>query len=116
MRIECTREDDVTIIAPRGELDVATAPALQKRVQELIEDGWIKLVFDFRELTHITSSGLAVLALCLQLLRPKNGLIAVAAASGIVKEVIKIWAGRHSPFVPSFSTVEEALKSFTEES
>jgi anti-sigma B factor antagonist len=115
MRIECSRKDDVTIVAVEGELDVATAPALQKRVKDMIEDGQIKLILDFSELAHITSSGLAVLAFCLRLLKPNNGRIAVAEATGIVKEVIEVWVGRNPQVVPTFATVEDALKSFATE-
>ena len=116
MRIECARKDDVTIVAVTGELDVSTAPILQTHVKDLIEAGQVKLVFDFADLTHITSSGLAVLALSLQLVKPKNGAVVVAAAGGIVADVLAVWAGRKPQVVPSYASVDEALASLAEES
>ncbi|MEW6357516.1 MAG: STAS domain-containing protein [Planctomycetota bacterium] len=116
MRIECTVHDDVTVLHLTGELDVSTAPALQKRVKDIIERGERKLIFDFSDLAHITSSGLSVLAFCVQMLTPKKGLVAIAGAGGLVKEVLDVWAGKKPAFVPSYPTVEEAMKRFAEES
>jgi len=115
MHIECTEKDGITVIAVGGELDVATAPTLQKRMANLIEDGHTKLVFDFHDLKHITSSGLAVLAYCYKLVTPKNGLVAVASASGMVKEIIGVWAGSNPQFVPTYPNVEDAVNALSKE-
>ena len=112
MNIQCTQRDDVTIVAVEGVLDVATAPILQKGVKELVAGNQTRLIFDFSDLDHITSSGLAVLVMSLQLLKPKNGLVAVAGADGLTKEVIGVWAGKTHPFIPSFATVEQAMQYF----
>jgi len=116
MRIGCTEHDDVTVFQVTGELDVSTAPILQTHVRDEIEKGRLKFIFDFSGLRHITSSGLSVLALCVQLLTPKGGLVAVAGAHGLVKDVVEVWGGRNAAFVPSYPTVEDALDKFAEES
>ncbi|NOZ22951.1 MAG: STAS domain-containing protein [Planctomycetes bacterium] len=116
MRIEFTEHEDVTVLAITGELDVSTAPALQTRVRDLVENGRLKLIFDFGGLNHITSSGLSVLVFCVQLLNPKNGLVAIAGAKGLVKQVVEVWAGKKPSFVPSYPTVEDAIAKFAEES
>ena len=50
---------DRTVVVPRGELDMASAPELEEAVLPRLEDGaWI--VLDLRSLDFIDSSGLRV--------------------------------------------------------
>jgi anti-sigma B factor antagonist len=49
--------DDGVIVAPRGELDIATAPQLRAALRRL-EPPPSTLIIDFRELTFLDTSGL----------------------------------------------------------
>ena len=60
MTVEITRNSDVLVLALTGRLDTTTAPALDKTIQENIND--IKsLALDFKGLEYISSAGLRVL-------------------------------------------------------
>jgi anti-sigma B factor antagonist len=48
------------VVAPCGELDVATIPRLEDRLQELVADGWEALVLDLRGLSFMDSTGLSL--------------------------------------------------------
>lgn len=52
--------DEVTV-APTGDLDIATADALDREVRELRTSGFDRVVIDLRDVTFIDSSGLRVL-------------------------------------------------------
>src|SRR3954452_14106959 len=55
------REDgDAVVFAPRGELDLATAPELEEAVLGVLERGGV-VVIDLRELEFMDSSGVRVL-------------------------------------------------------
>ncbi len=60
MTVEIKRNSDVLVLALTGRLDTTTAPALDKTIQENIND--IKsLALDFKGLEYISSAGLRVL-------------------------------------------------------
>ena len=47
-------------VMPHGELDLATAPEVERRLRELRESGFDHVVLDLRELVFIDSTGLRV--------------------------------------------------------
>ena len=53
-------EGDTTVFAPRGELDLATAPELERAVFAALE-GEGRVVIDLRDLEFMDSSGVRVL-------------------------------------------------------
>jgi anti-sigma B factor antagonist len=64
-RLEVEPERDLARVCPVGEVDLATAPSVHARVQELASDGFTRVTLDLREVTFLDSSGLRmVLALC----------------------------------------------------
>jgi anti-sigma B factor antagonist len=52
---------DCHTLSLAGELDVATAPALQEKIDRLCEDGAREIVLDLHELSFIDSSGLRLI-------------------------------------------------------
>ncbi len=57
VRVERKTAGNVTILAFAGEFDAANVPSTIEEIDGLIE-GSLRLVFNFRELTFIDSSGL----------------------------------------------------------
>jgi len=48
-------------VAPSGELDLATAPALGTALASAVAEGATRVVLDLRELTFVDSSGIGVI-------------------------------------------------------
>jgi anti-sigma B factor antagonist len=48
-------------VEPIGELDMATADALQQQLRELRESGFDELVLDLRRITFLDSTGIALI-------------------------------------------------------
>ena len=107
MEVKEEKRGDVKIIGLRGRLDAETSPSVEKRLMNLMDQGERRLVFDFSELTYISSSGLRVLIEVVRNLQKTNGKLALAALSDHVLEIIKI-AGFTSIF-SIYPTCDEAV-------
>lgn len=59
--IDDDRRDGSTVVAARGEIDVATAPALRERLDLVIDRDSGPVVVDLTSVTFIDSTGLGVL-------------------------------------------------------
>ena len=60
-RIEITPGPNRVVVAPVGDLDMATAEPLWDEIERLRQRGFEKLVLDLRGLTFLDSSGLRLL-------------------------------------------------------
>jgi anti-anti-sigma factor len=52
---------DAVVVAPVGELDLATVPLLDAELRQLREAGFMQLVLDLRGLSFLDSSGVQLL-------------------------------------------------------
>ena len=57
----------------RGELDIATAPALREHLSEVVTHGWIDIAIDIAELRYIDWPGLSVLVMTQKRVEEMNG-------------------------------------------
>ena len=59
-RCEVEAERGRVRVTPQGELDLATAPEVERRLRELRESGFDHVVLDLRDLVFMDSTGLRV--------------------------------------------------------
>jgi anti-sigma B factor antagonist len=59
--VRLERRGDAAVVVPTGELDLATAPALEASLNRAFADDVPRVVLDLRELEFIDSSGLRTL-------------------------------------------------------
>jgi len=90
MDILIKKEANATAVTVTGRLDAVTAPEYEKKMQELIAGGDIRLVVDFEQLDYISSAGLRGLLVTAKLLKAKGGQVRFANVKGTVKEVFDI--------------------------
>jgi anti-sigma B factor antagonist len=107
MQIIEDKKGDVKIIGLCGRLDASTSPSVEKQLLALMDQGEIRIVFDFSELTYISSLGLRVLIFVAKQVQKAGGKLAIAAPSNQVYEIFKI-AGFTSVF-SIYPTREEAV-------
>ena len=60
-RVEVQNQDQATVIAVSGELDLASSPALQEELDRVSASDSQLLIIDLRELDFMDSTGLSVL-------------------------------------------------------
>ena len=86
MTIEIKRNVDVLVLELAGRLDTTTAPALDKTIQENIND--IKsLTLDFKGLEYISSAGLRVVLGAQKIMQKLGGMKVV----NVCEEVMEIF-------------------------
>jgi anti-sigma B factor antagonist len=83
-------EDNVKVVALRGELDFDKAPDLGRVLDELRADGEREVVIDLSELTFIDSSGISVLVGAARSAAAEKGTLVVAGPTPPVRRVFDI--------------------------
>ena len=96
-----SRDVTRTVIAVRGELDVATGPALEASIGEARAAGG-ELILDLRELRFIDASGLAVLLRAQQRARRAGQRFAVSARARPLERLLALTGLRDELTVVAF--------------
>ena len=101
---------DVRAIRITGNLDTKTAPAAQKQLIQLIDNGATKILVDVGYLAYITSSGLRILLVAAKRLKGTDGELRICNPNTVVRDVMM-----YSGFLDIFKVYKsqaEALVGF----
>jgi anti-sigma B factor antagonist len=109
MDIQRREEQGWSVVAVRGRLDAVSTPDFEKKVLGWIEEGTRKVILEFSALEYISSAGLRSILLLAKKLKGAGGALAVAGASGVVREVFTI--SSFDTIIPILETLEAALAS-----
>jgi anti-sigma B factor antagonist len=80
----------VTVVSPRGRLDMASAPAFRDQMRDLVSTGSSCLVVDLANVTFVDSSGLGAVIGGLRLARQAGGDLRIACPTDQVRMVLDI--------------------------
>jgi anti-anti-sigma factor len=84
-------EDDSIILRPRGELDMATAPALREAISEGVREAQpAKVVIDLTELSFIDCTGIGTLVDAHNEARGAGRSVVVANPGGWIRKVLDL--------------------------
>lgn len=90
MPITLDREGGLAVLSVDGRLDQNETGNMEKTVINLLDEGEKKLLFDFTDLDYINSSGLRVLVMAFQRLKPAGGILGVCCLKDYIQEVFEI--------------------------
>ena len=90
MNIDVKAAERAWILSVSGKLDAVSAPEYEKAVSALIEEGKLRIVVDFANLSYISSAGLRVLLSTAKQLKPKGGVAVFACLQDNVREVFEM--------------------------
>lgn len=107
--IDVSEQGGCTVVAVRGEVDLATAPTLKNRLLELVADGTTEIVVDLSNTDFLDSTGLGAVVAAYKRVRAHEGHLRLVATSARVKRVFEIT--NLDRVVPICATVEEACAS-----
>jgi anti-anti-sigma factor len=105
-----SQKDDVLILAVDGRLDAASSPLLERKVNTFIDAGQHKLLFNFENVTYLSSAGMRLLLAVSKKLAAVGGRMVVATVHDEVMEVMKM-AG-FDQLLEIAHTETEALSAF----
>jgi len=88
--VEVRPAGDHVVVAPVGELDIATAPELEQKLRELADAGWTHLVIDLRELDFLDSSGIRLLVARDQLARGDGHDLTLIEGSAAIQRTLRL--------------------------
>lgn len=89
MKIERKKAGDVTILAFTGEFDAFNLPTIGEKIDQLIQTGCTKLVFNLRLLKFINSSALGYLIKTAKRLKELEGELCLSEPSKFFQTTIK---------------------------
>ncbi len=118
--VEVQRRDRVTIVRPRGELDMATVEALRTKLEVAIAetlraalDGFesgARLVLDLRRLSFIDASGLHLLVALGERAQRDGFLLTLIAPAAPIDRAIQLCGlDQALPFAPAHDAVDHAI-------
>jgi anti-sigma B factor antagonist len=90
MDIDVQEVGSVTVVAPRGDVDMAVADDLMLRLTQLVDRGRTHLVLDLGAVMYIDSSGLGALVAATKHARAAGGDVRVCALEQDVRALFDI--------------------------
>jgi anti-anti-sigma factor len=98
--------DQIYRIAPEGRLDAVTVPSLEKVLDEQLEAGHVRIVFDLGGVSYLSSSGLRALLRARKIAQSSGGDVVLSGMNSRVQEIFEM-IGFNSLF-RVFETAAEA--------
>lgn len=90
LEIPETELDGWTVVAPSGEIDVATAPVLRDALGDLLEQGSTQVILDLEHVDFIDSTGLGVLVGAVRRSRAIDGDVRIRCTNSRLLRVFEV--------------------------
>jgi anti-sigma B factor antagonist len=95
--IRTEQQGTAAVVVPAGQLDIATAPALEQELERAFESSSVRVVLDLRELEFIDSSGLRSLLIARRKADAARAHVTLVAGDRALERTLEI-AGVHKIF------------------
>lgn len=110
MRLNYITQGDILIYYPEGRMDLANSLKTEAKLNEKLQGGFLKIVFDLENLECLSSSGLRVFLALVRKMKEKKGRVVFCSLSSGVKNVIKMT--QLDDVFEIYNSRSEALDSF----
>jgi anti-anti-sigma factor len=105
-----TKQDDVSIIRIRGNLELVTAEEVERSVERLNATGCYKIIVDLYDVVYISSRGWSIFVSKIKNVREHGGDLKLVRMRPEVYEVYKVL--EFYLFFRSYTTIEAAAQDF----
>ena len=109
MQVNIREEGDTKVVMLDGKLDTNTTPTVEGEVNALLDAGAAKLLFNFVQVSFISSSGLRLLLSTAKRLKRENGNLKVCSLNEMATEVFEV--SGFSSILSVYATEQDALGS-----
>ena len=110
MEIDVTKAGELTVVAPRGDLDMATVGEMRRTLAGLIDGGQSRLVMDLGGVGYMDSSGMGALVAAMKQARAAGGDVRLCALQDDVRSIFELT--RLARAISIHPTRQEALASW----
>jgi anti-sigma B factor antagonist len=101
LKVDVADVDEACVIRIQGELDIATAPALESALLHALDSGAASIVLDLERVSFIDSMGLRVLVWAARESHEDGDRLRIDCGSGPVRRMIEITSlDRSLPLTP----------------
>lgn len=90
LTINTRRLGDVVVVAPVGEVDLATSPQLRSELEDSLVDDLARFVIDLRGVEFIDSTGIGELVGCLRRCRAAEVPLALVVPDGPITKILHV--------------------------
>ena len=111
MMINKSTVGDVTIVAPKGSINIDTSRILKEELQGLIDTGRTAILVDFSGVDFMTSTGLGVLVAIAKRVEEVDGKFALCSLSDDIRSIFDTVG--FTPFFDIHQSAKEALASLS---
>lgn len=101
--------DDVVVLHLAGQVREVGVDALREELDEVLEQGYCKLIFDLGDVSFISSTGLGQMMRVFRVAKEKDGYVRVVNPQPLVEEVFR-FTKLHT-LIGIYTTQEEALQA-----
>lgn len=84
------KEKDITLVVLRGEIGTETVNQFKERIDQLVNEGKVRLVMDFADVNYLNSMGLGVVAATLKKVKKGRGDLKLIKLSQAVQELFEL--------------------------
>ena len=90
IKIESVKDTNTTVISLGGHLDISMANAINKRIDDVFKTNPMKIIFDLKGLTYISSAGLRILLYVAKKMTAKEGEVALCSVNDSIQKILDI--------------------------
>ncbi|MBF0406143.1 MAG: STAS domain-containing protein [Candidatus Riflebacteria bacterium] len=101
---------DFTVLSLVGDLDMWTLPQAKEQINQLVNNGKIKIILDLEKMNYIDSSGLGFFIGSLKKLRDSGGDLMLINLNAYIYGIFKLIQLQH--IIQTYDSLEEAEKHF----
>jgi anti-anti-sigma factor len=107
VQISVRKADSTLVVSVEGRLDTLSANDFRTRIEELLDQGGIKIVLDLENLKYVSSAGLRSILVGAKKAKMSGGGLCCCALQPLVSQVFEV--SGFSSVIPVFNSLEQAL-------
>ena len=100
-------QGDLTVLSIDGRVDGATAPELERRINEIVARGGTSLLLDCEKMDYISSAGLRIFLMGAKTCQQKGGRMTICSLQKACRNVIEV-GGFHT-IIDCYDTRDDAV-------
>ncbi len=90
LRIELEEIDRKVVLRIDGRIDASSAPILERKLVQMIDEQHRQLILDFTRVDYLSSAGMRVLLSAMKKLKAKGGSLVLFALGDDVLEIVRM--------------------------